>query len=224
MNILALSCIHNDVESILNYSDKILDINFDLILCPGDFLDAPIKKMSSIELGRLIIASLKVFEKPLLVVPGCWDKDLIEIFEKDGISVHGKGIKIKDVGFYGFGGAKTPFSLPYEPSEEEIEQGLTQAYRDVVDAKYKVQLTHAPPANTKLDMIATGAHVGSLSVRKLIENLQPNVAVCAHIHESRGFDKIGESVVVNPGRFPEGYCSLISIVGGKVDVQLINLT
>jgi hypothetical protein len=224
VNILALSCIHNDVESIINYADKLVKLKFDVILSPGDFLDSPMKKIGSIDLGKLIIAGLRAFDKPLLVVPGCWDKDLIKFFEDEKISIHGKGVIIDGVGFYGFGGAKTPFNLPYEPSEEEIEKGLMDAYKSVESVKLKVQLTHAPPLNSKLDIISSGAHVGSASVRKFIEKVQPDVAVCAHIHEARGTDEIGRTKIINSGRFPEGYCGLISVTDEKVEVKLINLT
>lgn len=224
MRIAVISCIHNDVESLVNFSDKLESLKFDLILCPGDFLDSPTKKITGLELGKLIVAGLKAFGKPLLVVPGAWDKELIEYFEREKISIHGKGVVVDKVGFYGFGGAKTPFNLPYEPSEKEIEVGLEKAYNEVKDVKMRVQVTHVPPANTKLDVIRSGAHVGSEAVRKFIESKKPAVAVCSHIHEGRGVDFIGRTKIINTGRFPEGYCGLITILDKKVDVELINLT
>jgi len=41
-------------------------------------------------------------------------------------------------------------------------------------------------------------HVGSESVRKIIEEYQPILCACGHIHESRCIDKIGETIIVNP--------------------------
>jgi Icc-related predicted phosphoesterase len=224
MKVVAVSCIHNDLESLINFSDKLENLKFDVIVCHGDFLDSPTKKFTSLELGKLIVAGLKAFGKPLLVVPGAWDKELISYFEKEKISIHGKGVVINNVGFYGFGGAKTPFNLPYEPSEKEIEIGLEKGYNEVKEAEIKIQVTHSPPANTKLDIISSGAHVGSEAVRKFIENKQPDAAVCSHIHESRGVDLIGKTKIINTGRFPEGHCGLITISEKNVNVELINLT
>jgi hypothetical protein len=224
MRIVAISCIHNDVESILNFYDKLEELKFDIIVCSGDFTDSVFPKgFDRVSVGRVIIEELKSFNRPLLAVPGAWDKDLIKLLEQEDISIHGKGKVIGGIGFYGFGGAKTPFGLPYEPEEIEIEAGLERAYKDVLKAGVKIQVTHAPPKDTRLDIISTGIHVGSEAVKKFIEKNQPNVAICSHIHESRGVDFIKNTKIVNSGRFPEGYCGVIDIENGNVEVKIINL-
>jgi Icc-related predicted phosphoesterase len=93
----------------------------------------------------------------------------------------------------------------------------------VEGVKVKVQVTHAPPVRTKLDVVYTGAHVGSEAVRKAIEKFKPVLAISAHIHEARGVDEIGGTKLINAGRFPEGYCGLASIENGKVEVKIVNL-
>ncbi len=48
-------------------------------------------------------------------------------------------------------------------------------------------------------------HVGSTSVRKAIEEYQPILGLHGHIHESSGVDKIGKTLVMNPGsEYSEG--------------------
>jgi len=224
MNVLVISDIHNDIENIMNYLDKISLLNFDVIVLPGDFTDIPSKGFSTLDVGKIIIEELKGLKKSILAVPGNLDGDLIELLDKEKISIHGKGKIIDNVGFYGFGGAKTPFKTSLEPSEEEIKLGLEKAYNDVKSAKIKIQITHTPPARTAVDMLYTGTHVGSEAVRKFIEEKKPLVAVSAHIHEAKGIDNIGETKLINAGRFPEGSCGLISIKDGKADVKVVNLT
>lgn len=223
MRILVISCIHNDIENLLKFYDKLVELKFDVIVSTGDFTDAEIKGFDRTEIGKIIVEELKLFGKPLLVVPGSWDKELIGLFEDEGISIHGIGKEINDIGFYGFGGAKTPFNLPYEPTEEEIFNGLNKGYKMVENCRRKVQVTHAPPLNSKVDIIFSGAHVGSEAVRRFIEEKQPDVAICAHIHEARGLDSIGKTKIINSGRFPEGYCGLVDL-NGKVKTEIINLT
>ena len=223
LRILTIADIHNDVESLPQFLDKAVELNFDVVVCPGDFTDVAPRGFSQEEIGRVIIEELKGLKKPVLAVPGNWDGVLIKILEEEGISIHGKGKIVGGIGFYGFGGAKTPFGTAYEPNENEIESGLKRAYEEVKDAKPIVQVTHNPPINTKLDIISSGAHVGSDVVRSFIEIKEPRVAICAHIHEARGVDIIGSTKVVNPGRLPEGYCGVIDITKESVDAKIINL-
>jgi len=223
MKILVISDIHNDIESCMEYVDKLSLLDFDVLVCPGDFTDVPPKGLTSIEIAKIIIEELKTLKKPILAVPGNWDKELINLFEKEGVNLHGKGKIIENVGFYGFGGAKTPFNTFFEPSEEEMEDGLEKAVKEILEAKTKVQVTHAPPARTKIDLAYTGAHVGSEAVRRVIEKYKPKVAISAHIHEARGIDDLNGTKLINSGRFPEGYFGLVVIKNGNVEAKIMNL-
>jgi Icc-related predicted phosphoesterase len=224
MRILAASDIHNDIENIISYIDKISMMNFDVIILIGDFTDYNIPRgFTSQDIGELIIEEFKTFKKPILAVPGNFDKDLIEVFEKNEISLHARGKIIDNVGFYGFGGARTPFNTPLEPSEEEIKAGLKKGYEEIKNCKVKIQVTHMPPFNTKVDIAYTGAHIGSEVIREFIENFKPNVSICAHVHEARGLDEIGQTKIINCGRFPEGYCGIIDVNEEVRDVKIINL-
>ncbi len=225
MEILALSCIHNDIENMFNLIDQIEKLDFDVIVFPGDFTDANVPKgFTRTDLAKIIVAQLEDVGKPLVVVPGSWDKEIIDYLDKKGISVHGKGIVINGVGFYGYGGARTPFGTPFEPAEGEIELGLMKAYDEVKSEEIKIQVTHMPPINTGVDRIFSGAHVGSEVVRKFIEEKQPNVAISAHIHESKGLDELGKTKIVNPGRFPEGNCAIVSVNNLESDARMISLS
>jgi len=224
MNILVVSDIHNDVENILSYMDKLESIDFDVVVAPGDFTDVILPKgFTRTDIGKLIIEELRGFGKPVLALPGNMDKDILHLLEEEKTSLHGNGKIIKDVGFYGFGGAKTPFNSSFEPDENEIRSGLQKAFEKVENAKFKVQVTHNPPARTKLDLLYTGAHVGSEAVRKFIEDKQPDVAISAHIHEARGTDELGKTKLINSGRFPEGHCGLVSVEKNETKVKIINL-
>jgi Icc-related predicted phosphoesterase len=224
MEILAIACIHNDIENLLGLMDKLGEHKFDAIVFPGDFTDANLPKgFTREDIAKIIISELKVFKKPIVTVPGTWDKEIIDLLEKNGTSVHGKGKIIDGVGFYGFGGAHTPFGTPYEPSDAEIEAGLMKSYESVKNAKILVQVSHAPPIGTSVDIIFSGAHVGSPAVRKIIEQVKPNVAICAHIHEAKGADAIGSTKIVNPGRFPEGSCAILSVNQQETTSKLLNL-
>jgi Icc-related predicted phosphoesterase len=225
VKILAIADIHNDVENLMNFLEKVSSFEFDIIVCCGDITDINLPKgFKREDIVKLILEELKTIKKPILVVPGNMDGgDVISILEKEGVNLHNKGIRIENVGFYGFGGAKTPFNTPFEPSEGEIEIGLESSYQKIKDCKFKVQVTHVPPINTKLDLIYSGMHVGSEAVRKFIENKQPEVAICSHIHEGKGIDCIGKTTIINPGRFSEGYCGIVKVEEKNIEAKIINL-
>jgi len=224
MNILIVGDIHNDVENLMKYMDKITLFDFDVVIAVGDFTDYNVPRgFSKVDIGKLIIEELNALNKPILATPGNFDKELLSFFEEKKILLHGNGRIVKGVGFYGFGGAKTPFNTPFEPSEVETGNGLVKGYNEIKDCKMKVQVTHMPPINTKVDIVYTGAHVGSEVVRKFIEKYQPNIAICAHIHEAKGTDEIGKSKIINAGRFPEGYCGLVTVEKDKTEAKIINL-
>jgi len=226
MDIVIVSDIHGDVENLLSYLDRIKELKFDAVVCPGDFTDVNTPKgFAQEDIAKLIISGFKSLKVPVLAVPGNVDpKNIIKFFEEGGISIHGRGKAIGEYGFYGYGGAKTPFETNIEPTEDEIKLGLRSAYKDIEKTKYKIQVTHNPPHGTKIDMIQSGVHVGSNAVRSFIEDHQPILAVSAHIHEARGTDKLKGSFLINSGRFPEGYLGLVNIDGGSVNGKVLNIT
>jgi len=61
-----------------------------------------------------------------------------------------------------------------------------------------ILVTHAPPYNTKVDQILE-EHAGNKSLRKIIQEIQPALVVCGHLHECVGKDYIGKTLVINPG-------------------------
>ncbi len=226
MDIAIVSDIHGDVENLLALLDKIKELNFDVIVGPGDFTDTNTPKgFTQEEIAKLIISELKSLKIPVMAVPGNVDpKNIVKIFESENISVHGRGKVVGDFGFFGYGGAKTPFETNIEPTEEEVRLGLENAYKDVEKAKYKVQVTHSPPHGTKTDVVQSGVHVGSGAVRSFIEKHHPVLAISAHIHEARGTDKLEKTFLINSGRFPEGHLGHVTINNGVVSGKVLSLT
>lgn len=225
MKIIVLGDSHNDIENMFSYIEKLSMIDFDVIIYTGDFSDIGIpKKFTQEDIAKIIIKELKTLKKPIVAVPGNNDtKNIINVLEDEGVSIHGIGKIINNVGFYGFGGAKTPFNTLYEPSDEEIERGIKKALNDIKGTEIKIQVTHCPPINTKLDLVATGFHVGSVVVRKFIEEVKPVMAASAHIHEARGVDYIDKTLLINPGRISEGYVGFVNIKNNQAEGHVFNL-
>ena len=114
----------------------------------------------------------------------------------------------------------TPFDTPRECSEEELDTRLRAMAVQLVKPETAIFNLHNPPFDSHLDYApvldrdmrvqseggqARMVPVGSTSVRKLIEEYQPQLALHGHIHESRGQVKIGKTVCINPGsEYAEG--------------------
>lgn len=143
------------------------------------------------------------------------DERLIEI----GVSLFGRGAICEGIGFYGVSAMPPWTGTMYELTEDEIASALNRGYEQTRAASQQIMLAHPPPRDTRLDRVHNGRHVGSLSVRVAIETHKPGLAVCGHIHESRGIDRIGSATIVNCGPAFRGHYA-VALVDSQVDVQL----
>ena len=109
---------------------------------------------------------------------------------------------------------QTPWDTERECSEEELGKQISEMLDQVPDGKPVILNLHCPPYASGLDdaaeldatlkpVIRGGrpsiVPVGSRAVRDAIKKYQPVVGLHGHIHESRGVQKIGKTICVNPG-------------------------
>ncbi|MGA2461945.1 MAG: metallophosphoesterase [Candidatus Bathyarchaeia archaeon] len=110
----------------------------------------------------------------------------------------------------------TPWHSPRETTEEKLAEILDRMLSKVERMENCIFNLHCPPHGTPIDLapdldetlkpkVSGGGgsvsmvHVGSLAVRQAIEKHQPLIGIHGHIHESRGFVKIGRTLCLNPG-------------------------
>ena len=60
---------------------------------------------------------------------------------------------------------------------------------------------------------------------EMIEEHKPDINICGHIHEAQSIDKIGETIVMNPGQIMTGGACLIQIddENSQIDSKIIKL-
>ena len=152
-------------------------------------------------LDRLVACNSRIYG-----IPGNCDRaDVDDALVNRSMSLHATMKRMNDVIFFGIGGCnKTPFHTPQEYSEKELNE-FTEKVSKSNDARHYVVVSHAPPYKTKLDRVFFGFHVGSKAIRNFVEAFQPDLVLCGHIHEARGFDYIGRTLIINPGPFPKHY-------------------
>lgn len=215
MKIIAMGDIHERTSGFSLLEKEISSA--DLVIITGD-----LTQFGNEEKAAMVIYSVKGINPNILAQVGNLDSLAIDSYlSSKGINIHGSGKIIDGVGIFGCGGSgHTPFHTPVEFSEEELKGFLETGYGQVKDAQTKLMVCHTPPLNTKVDMIRSGAHVGSSSVREFIEKYQPDLCITGHIHEASGEDIIGKTKVINPGPFFEGGYVVINVEKGKVEAEL----
>jgi Icc-related predicted phosphoesterase len=221
MNILAISDLHGSTHNALN--NYLNENKIDLIVIAGD-----ITHFGPAELAEDILNQISSHEIPVVAIPGNCDPQGIssQLDNSKAINIHGKSTAIKNVGICGFGGSNlTPFDTPLEFGEIEIFEELNKIMVEMKDQDIKILVTHAPPLNTNADKLPNGDHVGSESIRKIIEEYNPDINICGHIHEAQSIDKIGETVILNPGQFTAGGACLVQIDDetNKIESKIVKL-
>ncbi len=147
--------------------------------------------------------------------------DVDRMFTEMGINLNGRGVLVGGVGLFGLGGSPpTPFDTPSEFTEQELEATLRRAYQDVEKASVKILFSHAPPVDTAVDRVRSGAHVGSSAVRRFLEEADCSLCVCGHIHEASGTDRVGPALVLNPGMLAQGGYARIEWDGHSLSATL----
>jgi Icc-related predicted phosphoesterase len=221
MRILIIADIHGKFGMLQKIIEDVNKEDFDFIISQGDFTDMfdGAQDFTQLEIADIVLQKLLILGKRLLCVPGNHDPyEIVDIFEEYGVNLHHKTTKIGDITFVGWGGADTPFNTHFEPSEEETEEALTGLLKGM-KGKWAL-VTHAPPKDTKLDLVRKGMHVGSAALRKIITKSKPVFAVCAHIHENRGTERMGSTTVFYPGPAYEGYYGFVSVEKRKVKCEM----
>jgi Icc-related predicted phosphoesterase len=146
---------------------------------------------------------------------------VIDAFREAGISLHGEGRRVGDLGIFGCGGSNiTPMDTPTELEEDELRDVLERGHASVADAPRRLMICHTPPYDTRLDRLVNGTPVGSPAVREFIERHRPDVAIVGHIHEGRGMQTMGETLVVNPGALRDGGYALVEDDGQNLRATL----
>jgi len=186
-----------DVHMALSAVEEIPELeSADLVIVNGDLTNFGRRQDAEPLIGLLLSRNPRV-----LALHGNLDHgDVEQLLVDRGVSLHSKGRKYGEIGFFGVGGSNiTPFRTPTEYSEDELRRFLDMGYESVSDCRHHVLVSHTPPLDTAVDRIRTGAHVGSREVRRFIEEVQPELCITGHIHEAPGSDLIGRTTVLNPG-------------------------
>jgi Icc-related predicted phosphoesterase len=216
MKLLVVSDFHGSIDASHRTAAKAKKTEADIIVVCGD-----ITHFGSVEDAEKILAPLTTLGLPALFVAGnCDPAQLAEAQIKGAVNIHKQCHRLGDVSFMGLGAAPASrFYSWFEMSEANILDALVQTADRCSGGKQLVVASHTPPKGTKVDLAFSKIHAGSASLRTFIEKRKPNIVFCGHIHEAKGIDHIGDTIIVNPGPVRHGNCAIADI-GDKVEVNL----
>lgn len=155
----------------------------------------------------------------LAVAGNCDSQAIDERLAELGVSLFGRGVTHQQAGFYGVSAMPPWTGTMYELGEDEIARALWTGRQQLTQPQWEVVLSHAPPRGTLLDRTRRGDHVGSRAVRQFVEQVQPALLLCGHIHESRGVDRLGVTTLVNCGPAFAGHYAIAEL-NTEVRVEL----
>jgi uncharacterized protein len=215
MKIVSFGDVHMATRNLDRMGEVMRDC--DLVILSGDLTN-----FGGVDDARKVLTDVRRACSHVLAVPGNLDQlEVIPFLEDDGIALHGKGLVKDGVGIFGCGGSNiTPFGTPMELSEDEIYATLRAGYNAVRDVRQLLMICHTPPFDTRCDRILSGKPVGSTAARRFIEEVQPDVCISGHIHESAGVDQIGPTKIFNAGPFKGGGYIVVRTGDGRLDARL----
>lgn len=212
---IAIGDIHDEMDNF----EKIPELNHaDGIIIAGDLTNN-----GGVKQAERVIEKARKLNIPIYAQIGNMDRPEVNVWlESQGVNIHCKTEELApQIAIMGVGGSTyTPFSTPSEFSEETYSVWLEGAARKALSWPHRVLVSHNPPKNTNCDMINTSTHVGSTAVREFIEEFQPDVCICGHIHEGKGLDRLGRTLLVNPGTLADGGYAILRSNDGILSVEL----
>lgn len=195
MRIMAFSDLHHArarAEALVAASQEA-----DLVIGAGDFCN----HRQGLAEAMALLGGIKA---PMVVVPGNAESvDELRAAAQPGTHVlHGQSVKIAGLRIFGLG-----YGVPETPFGDwscDLSEAQAAALLNACDAA-DILVVHSPPKGVA-DLTSAGHSVGSTAIRDAISRVQPELALCGHIHDSWGATGlIGATKVVNLGPTPNWF-------------------
>ncbi len=207
--------IHDDTSPLANIPEL---SQADGVIVSGDMTNCGGVK----EVERVLL-SIQEYVPHVLAQIGNMDRSEVTdwLMEKEW-NLHTQARELtKDVAIFGVGASVfTPFGTPSEFPEAHFTAWLDETWKHARKWQKTVLISHNPPKDTLCDHIGNNVHVGSVAVRDFILEHQPDICICGHIHESKAMDRLGRTIVVNPGNLAAGGYVLLRVNNGQLSVEL----
>jgi hypothetical protein len=212
MRLLCITDIHGEVRRF----EKILaaEPRADLLIIGGDFTNFG----KPPEVARMLDIAQAHTPQVLAVAGNCDSADIDQLLIERGVSLHKRGVRLGNLGFFGLSAMPPWRGNMYEFPEEDLHRFLAASFAQVEGSSRYIMVPHCPPRNSEVDR-SGGSNLGSTAVRSWVDKVKPILVICGHIHEARGQAKLDNTLVVNCGPAKNGNYA-VAEVGNEVKVEL----
>lgn len=192
MKILAAGDLHGDKKVAKELAERAVKEHVDLVILNGDI----------VEEGDVegIVGIFKEKNQKVLILSGNHEMPATTQFLADlygFTNIHAYSMQIGDIGLFGCGGANMGLN---QLNDKETFYALKSGFERVKKLQKKIMVTHMHPANTMIEKFSQFV-VGSKGLKKAIDEFQPDILICGHVHEAEGIEeKIGKTTVINVGK------------------------
>ncbi len=197
--IYAVADIHGKPERIDLVRQKTVEHHPDVLVLAGDIVSRSNPEET--------ISRLADMPAEILFIRGNSDKKR----RIDDIMIHYPKIKmlnsgerqVKNLHFVGIGGT---IPIPFRSIVHLKEKQLLSALSRLIRPRESILIGHPPPYGV-LDEVIGGLHAGSKGFRNVLNQKEPQVYICGHIHHRSGTRYFGKTLVVNcsMGKAGAGY-------------------
>ncbi|MBQ9406400.1 MAG: metallophosphoesterase family protein [Desulfovibrio sp.] len=195
----------------------------ELPLAQGIIVTGDLTVTGSVPQAAKVMDVLCASNVPVLAQIGNMDRPEVDTWlSQKGCNLHRVTRELTpDIALFGVGGSTfTPFGTPSEFPESDMAAWLEASWRKARTYPHQVLVAHTPPKDTACDVIPGNVHVGSTAVREFLVEAQPDICLCGHIHEARAVDRLGRTLVLNPGMLAQGGYILLRYSQGQLTAEL----
>ncbi len=191
MKILGAGDFHGDKNLVERLAEKATKEKVDLVILCGDLTNE-----DSID---NILEPFKEKGHKVLLVGGNHESIATADFLatiNEAKHLHGYSVRYNDIGIFGCSSANVGIEAL---SEEEIFETLKKGHEKISYLPKKIMVTHVHPKYSLMANMSV-KNFGSIGVSKAIQELQPDILLCSHLHEAAGVEEqIGKTRVINVG-------------------------
>ncbi len=186
----------------------------------GVLLGGDLTNFGTPEQAAELLACAQQAGTPVWAVAGNCDSEAIDrLLVEQGVGLHARAAVIEGVGIQGLSASPPWMPHMYHLTEDQLDEALRAGLEQLPEVDHHVVLAHVPPHDCRLDRAGLSGHVGSQALRRFVDQHQPDVVVCGHIHEARGTERLGDTLAVNCGAAARGYYALVRL-HERIEIEL----